>query len=98
MSISHAQLNLPIDFETTPTTSDFIDFDGGVASVISNPQVSGLNTSASVAQIVRNGGQIWAGSKLILENNLDFSVLSVISMKVYTTAPVGTLNWFCDVS
>ncbi len=90
MSISHAQLNLPIDFETTPTTSDFIDFDGGMASVISNPQASGLNTSATVAQIVRNGGQIWAGSKLILENNLDFSVLSVISMKVYTTAPVGT--------
>lgn len=90
VSLGHAQLNLPIDFEVTPTTSDFNNFDGGTATVITNPQSGGINTSATVAQMVRNGGQVWAGSKLILENNLDFSVLSVISMKVFTTAPVGT--------
>ena len=54
---------LPEDFEMSITTSDFIDFDGGVATVLANPVPSGINTSATVGRIVRNGGQIWAGSK-----------------------------------
>ncbi len=81
-------LNLPIDFEGGPY--GFIDFDGGAATVIDNPQASGENTSAKVAQIIRNGGQIWGGSKLVLAGNLDFSILGGISMKVFTSAPVGT--------
>jgi len=82
--------SLPIDFENTITTADFVDFDGGEASVISNPQINGINTSATVAQIVRDGGAVWAGSKIILANNLDFSTNSILSMKVFTTAPIGT--------
>jgi len=85
---------LPIDFESGVTTSSFTDFDGGVATVISNPQQSGINTSATVAQIVRNGGQIWAGSKIVLSSNLDFSTNNTISMKVFTSAPVGTVVKF----
>ncbi len=81
---------LPIDFETTIVTSDFIDFDGGMATVIDNPQSNGINTSSKVAQIVRNGGQIWAGSKIDLATNLDFTTSNAISMKVFTSAPVGT--------
>jgi len=88
------QLNIaqtfPIDFESSIVTADFIDFDGGTATVISNPQSSGINTSASVAQIVRNGGQIWAGSKLSLAEALDFTSFNAITMKVFTTAPAGT--------
>ena len=81
---------LPFDFESGITTSDFTDFDGGIATVIANPQSNGINTSATVAQIVRNGGQPWSGSKVILANNIDFSTNNTISMKVYMTAPVGT--------
>lgn len=82
---------LPFDFESGITTSDFVDFDGGIATVLANPQSSGINTSATVAQIVRNGGQPFAGSKVILANNLDFSTDNTISMKVFTTAPIGTV-------
>ncbi|MFK7771160.1 MAG: T9SS type A sorting domain-containing protein [Saprospiraceae bacterium] len=82
--------SLPIDFETSITTSDFVDFDGGVATVIDNPQSNGINTSAKVAQIVRDGGEVWAGSKIILAGNVDFSTNSTLSMKVFTTAPIGT--------
>lgn len=82
--------SLPIDFESGVTTSNFADFDGGYATVITNPQSSGSNTSATVARIIRSGGQVWAGSKLALTNNLNFSTNSVISMKVFTSAPVGT--------
>ena len=86
--------SLPIDFETGITTANFIDFDGGTATVIANPQSSGINTSGTVAQIVRNGGEIWAGSKIDLSANLDFSTLNKISMKVFTSAPVGTIVKF----
>jgi len=86
--------SLPINFEGDITTSDFVDFDGGVATVLANPSATGINTSATVAQIVRDGGAIFAGSKIILDDNLDFSVNTVMSMKVYTTAPVGTIVKF----
>lgn len=85
---------LPINFETAVTTLDFIDFDGGTATVVANPFVEGINTSATVGRIVRDGGQVWGGSKVALTENLDFSVLTKISMKVYTTAPVGTVVKF----
>lgn len=83
--------SLPVDFEAAITTADFINFDGGTATVIANPQSAGTNTSSKVAQIIRNGGQVWAGSKLILSGNLDFSTSGIITMKVFTAAPAGTI-------
>lgn len=82
--------SLPINFEADVSTADFVDFDGGVGTVIANPYISGINTSDSVGQIVRDGGAIWAGSKIILDQNLDFTTMNSITMKVYTTAPAGT--------
>ena len=83
--------SLPIDFESgAVVTSTFVDFDGGTAFVVANPQLSGFNISSKVAKIVRSGGATWAGSKLLLSSNLDFTTNSVIKMKVYTSAPVGT--------
>lgn len=90
ISITSAQ-NLPIDFEGDVSTSDFVNFDGGTATVVSNPSMTGINNSASVGKIIRDGGAVFAGSKILLSNNLDFSVLTKITMKVYTTAPVGTI-------
>ena len=92
-SIAYSQ-SLPIDFEASITTADFEDFDGGTATVIDNPQSNGINTSTKVAQIVRDGGTIWSGSKILMAANLDFSSLNSISMKVFTTAPVGTVVKF----
>jgi hypothetical protein len=82
--------SLPINFEGDVTTSDFVDFDGGTGTVIANPFMSGTNMSPTVARIVRDGGATYAGSKILLTDNLDFSILTKLSMKVYTTAPVGT--------
>jgi len=94
MSFGYSQVTLPIDFEATPVTADFTSFDGGAATVISNPQSNGINTSATVAQLVRDGGQVWAGAKLTLSGTLDFSTNSSIRMKVYTSAPIGTTMAF----
>jgi len=85
-TFGYAQVNLPIDFEATPVTADFVDFDGGTATVIANPQSSGINTSATVAQIIRDGGQPWAGSKLILSSTLDFTTNNSFTMKVFSPA------------
>lgn len=82
--------SLPLDFETGVVSSDFLNFSGSTASVIPNPQINGINPSNTVCQIVRDGGEFWAGSKIFLANNLDFSTMWHISMKVFTTAPVGT--------
>lgn len=65
-------LTLPIDFETEPVSADFVNFDGGTASVIANPQSVVPNVSATVAQIIRDGGQIWGGSKIELASTIDF--------------------------
>lgn len=86
--------SLPITFEGDIGTADFVSFDGGTAVVTSNPKASGINTSNSVGRIVRDGGAIYAGAKILLTDNLDFSVKTKISMKVYTTAPVGTIAKF----
>lgn len=86
--------SLPINFEGDISSANFIDFDGGTAIVTTNPNPSGINISSSVGQIVRDGGAIYAGSKILLTDNLDFSVLTKITMKVYTTAPVGTIVKF----
>lgn len=79
------------DFEDDAIIFPFEDFDGGMATVINNPQMNTDNLSDKVVQIVREGGEVWAGSKLLLDNNLDFSTNSIISMKVFSTAPIGTV-------
>jgi hypothetical protein len=86
--------SLPIDFESAVETGDFENFDGGIATVIPNPQSNGINTSSTVAKIVRSGGAIYAGSKILLDANLDFSTNTALSMKVFTTAPIGTIVKF----
>ncbi|MDB4299210.1 T9SS type A sorting domain-containing protein [Flavobacteriaceae bacterium] len=83
-------LSLPIDFEMGEVATDFLNYSGAVASIIPNPQVDGINPSPTVGQVIRDGGQFWAGSKLFIDATIDLSSLWQISMKVYTTAPVGT--------
>jgi len=86
--------SLPINFESDVVTTDFVDFDGGTAEVIDNPQSAGINTSSKVARIVRDGGTIWSGSKILLDDKLNFLEANIISLKVYTTAPIGTVVKF----
>jgi hypothetical protein len=75
-------VSLPIDFEAGPYT--FTDFDGGSTSVVTNPDATGLNTSTNVAQHVRNGGQIWAGTYMTLDAALDFTTNNAFTMHVYS--------------
>lgn len=76
--------SLPFDFESAPMTADFVNFDGGTGTVIANPQMTSSNNSSMVAQIVRDGGATFAGSKIVLATPLDFSVNGAIQLQVYT--------------
>jgi len=76
--------SLPLDFESATTTYSFTDFDGGVATKISNPQISGINTSDTVIQMVKGPGTIWAGSKITMATPIDFSTERIFKVKVFS--------------
>ncbi|MFM7672416.1 MAG: hypothetical protein ACKO6Q_07500 [Bacteroidota bacterium] len=77
-------LSLPLTFESTTTTFNWFDFDGGQVTVLNNPQSNGLNTSARVAKMVKNAGQPWGGSFLTLTSAMNFSTNKVFRMKVFS--------------
>jgi hypothetical protein len=77
-------LLLPVTFESSTINYSFINFDGGVSSVINNPQQNGINTSAKVMRMVKNAGQVWGGSVLTLSGPMDFSTNKLFRMKVFS--------------
>ena len=87
--------DLPLDFETSPVSADFVGFDGGAITVeaVAAPQSTG-NTTSNLAKLVRDGGQVWAGAGIVLDSNLDFTTKKFISARVWTDAPIGTKIMF----
>lgn len=77
-------VSLPLTFESNNLTYTFNDFDGGVATVINNPQSGGINNSAKVGRMVKNAGQIWGGSWIGLAAPIDFSTKKTFSVKVFS--------------
>jgi hypothetical protein len=75
---------LPLDFEGPANTYSFTNFDGGVITIINNPQKTGLNTSNQVAKMVKNAGQTWGGSLIQLDQAIDFSSNKIFRMKVFS--------------
>jgi hypothetical protein len=83
-SLPSNAVELPLTFESTTVNYNFTNFDGGVTTVIANPQVSGLNTSARTAKMVKNAGQPWGGSFISLDAPINFSTNKLFRMKVYS--------------
>jgi hypothetical protein len=75
---------LPLDFESPTLVYTFGDFNGGVATVISNPKSGGINTSTKVGKMVKNPGEVWGGSSTKLGAPIDFSANKIFRMKVYS--------------
>ena len=85
--LSYSQIDLPINFEESQvTTESFVNFNGGTGTVVDNPFPSDYNPSNTVGKIVRLGGDIWAGSYLIV-SPLDFTTETTIKMSVYSVSP-----------
>lgn len=78
------KLELPLTFESTTLSYDWFNFDGGNATVIDNPDRSGINTSSRVTRMVKNAGQPWGGSFLTLDGPIDFSASKTFKVKVWS--------------
>ncbi|MCU4174426.1 T9SS type A sorting domain-containing protein [Carboxylicivirga sp. N1Y90] len=74
--------DLPLTFESG--TNDITNFDGGVLTIEDNTQKSGINTSNKVAQMVKNDWEIWGGSYITLDNNIDFNSGNTFKVKVFS--------------
>ena len=85
--LTYSQMALPINFEDGQvSTESFVDFSGGSGTVVNNPFITDDNPSNTVGKIVRDGGDIWAGSYLIV-SPLDFTTETTIKMSVYSVSP-----------
>ena len=77
------QIELPINFEDEQiTNSDIIHFNGGSGYVVYNPQIDNDNPSEYVGVVIRDGGDIWAGTYIELDSYLDFSTNTTLHMRV----------------
>ena len=76
-------LLLPLDFESPTLAYTFLNFDGGNATVVANPVSGAGNTSAKTGKMVKTAGQVWGGSFITLDGNIDFSANKIFRMKVY---------------
>jgi hypothetical protein len=88
--IATPRLGLPVTFESGTTARHFFDFESAIMTSLPNPDVDADNGSPNVGKIVRFLGAPYGGSKITFANNLDFVNHPVITMKVWTSAPIGT--------
>ncbi|PQJ30662.1 hypothetical protein BST92_01350 [Nonlabens arenilitoris] len=80
-----AALELPVTFEDTTLNYSFTDFGGAATLVIANPDATGINTTATVANLNKsNGSQVWAGSFIELDAPVDFTSLQKIKLKTWS--------------
>lgn len=75
-----------IDFEGAPTSYAFTEFAGQPTQVVANPQMSGINTSAQVAESIKVAGAgNYAGAFLILDQEPDLTA-ATFNIKVWSPA------------
>jgi hypothetical protein len=80
-----------IDFEDACGPYVFSDFAGGVATVVDNPDSSGINTTAKVAQMQKFAGEVFGGSTLALDGIVDWTKGTAFTMKVWASREVPVL-------
>ena len=85
-------IEFPITFEENVAWEDFItNFEGGELSVIDNPDQSGINTSDTVARMIKGEGESFAGSVLLLAENIDFTGGTDFVFSVWAPRPNTTM-------
>ena len=95
---------LPVDFESATLTYTWTGFGnasfGAIpATVITNPDKSGLNLSNKVLKIEKtSGAQVWAGASLNLESTIDFSKGTKVKVKVWSPKVGAKILYKMEVS
>ncbi len=81
---SSAQVVLPLDFELDASSYDFLGFEGAESVIEANPDMNG-NASATVMRTTKtDGAQFFAGTFINLDEAIDFSNSSTISVGVWS--------------
>ncbi|TWX52598.1 putative Ig domain-containing protein [Colwellia hornerae] len=81
-----------IAFEGAAETYAFNNFDGGMSTVMANPQATGINTSSQVVEMQKLAGQHWGGSTLTLPTALTLAAEdNTFTMKVWSARAVPVL-------
>ncbi len=79
------QIALPLDFENSSLNYEIVGFEGAESELESNPDQSGINTSANVIRTTKtNGAQFFAGTLIPLDVPIDFSSTESISIKTWS--------------
>lgn len=95
---------LPVDFESATLTYTWTGFGNATfgaipATVITNPDKSGLNLSNKVLKIEKtSGAQVWAGASLNLESTIDFSKGTKVKVKVWSPKVGAKILYKMEVS
>ena len=85
-------LTLPLTFESPVLDYSMLDFGGAFTSTVSNPDQTGANSSNTVRSFLKTGGaQTFAGGFIELDEPIDFSTNSMLSMQSYSPLPAGTV-------
>ncbi len=86
VTVSTVPKAFPITFEDGDV--NFGEFGGSVFNVIDNPDPTGINTSSRVGEFVKGTDFSFAGLAVLLDEDVDFSANSTLSMKIWS--PVAT--------
>lgn len=76
-------LSLPINFQSTTLSYNFINFGGATATDVNNPDPSGINNSTRVGKLVKGAPEVWAGCFLQMVNPINFNTGRTFKIKVY---------------
>ncbi len=86
---------LPINFQSSITNYFLDSFGGASASVVNNPDASGINTSSKVGKAVK-GNEFWSGTSMPLEYPIFNFTQRVVKMKVWSPAVGKTVKFKFD--
>ena len=78
-------VGLPVTFENSNANYNIVGFEGADSTIETNPDQSGLNTSATVVQTIKTVGALfYAGTTLSLNVPIDFSPSESIAIKTWS--------------
>lgn len=85
---------IPFNFDNNQIDYGFATFNGASFSVVDNPKLSGINSTASKVGALTNSGNMWEGGAIALENAVDFNNGAKVKIKIYSTSAVPVLLKF----
>jgi len=78
-------VKLPLDFESSTLTYPWGGFGNVDASIIANPNKTGINVSDKVLKLDKKSlAEVWGGASLNLENTLDYTKGTTVKINVWS--------------